>query len=121
MSRIDTESPSDGLAITASLVPVRLDRTAVKWDDCDASLPGILHEIGLYFERVGLFQPLFEFRAVSLHTGQLAVDNPSTVLFAKGSVADVGSAAQSASGLASAARGRGRDDQRDRDEARRHA
>ena len=52
----DSDSINDGLAVTTItdiLVPVYSDATAIKWDDNDATIEGILHEVGKHYENTG--------------------------------------------------------------------
>jgi hypothetical protein len=57
---------------TDILVPVDPDKEPIEWDGNDAHIAGILYEVGLYYERQGLFQSLFEHRAVTLSNGKLS-------------------------------------------------
>ena len=69
---------------TDILIPVLADGTPIIWDGNDAHIEGTVHDVGKYYLRVGLFQPLFKHRAVALSNGKLAVDNPNAVYFLTG-------------------------------------
>ena len=60
-------SPNDQLGEAASipnkLVPVTTDKDRILWDGNHATLEGILHEIGRFFKRTGLFQLLTSVQA----------------------------------------------------------
>ena len=52
------------------MVPSTTDMEPIKWNGNDAAIDGTLYEVGLYYKRVGLFQALFEHRAVVLSNGK---------------------------------------------------
>ena len=60
---------------TNNLIPVNIDREPIIFSDNDASLEGILYEVGRFYKRTGQFQMLFKHRAVSLSNGKLAVES----------------------------------------------
>ena len=73
---------------TDHLVPVDSDKEPIVWDGNDAHIAGILYEVGLYYETQGLFQSLFEHRAVTLSNGKLAVESLSSIPFILGDISD---------------------------------
>ena len=68
---------------TDILIPVLADGTPIIWDGNDAHIEGTLHDVGKYYLRVGLFQPLFRHRAVALSKGRLAMDHPASLASAR--------------------------------------
>ena len=64
------------------LVPVTTDKEPIIFEDNDATIDGILYEVGRFYKRNGLFQTLFAHRAVALSNGKLAVESPNSVYFA---------------------------------------
>ena len=88
---MSTDENSDGDRSTLStniLIPVSTDKSALSWDGNDATILGMLYETGRYYRRKGLFQTLFENRAVALSNGRLAVEDPNAVHFVTGQVTD---------------------------------
>ena len=71
------------------LIPVSSDKTPLEWDGNDATILGLLYETGRYYRNKGLFQPLFQHRAVALSNGRLAVEDPNAVHFVTGAATDV--------------------------------
>ena len=69
------------------LQPSLADGTPIIWDGNDAHIEGTLFDVGKYYLRVGLFQPLFKHRAVALANGKLAVEHPNAVYFLTGAAA----------------------------------
>ena len=72
---------------TDNLIPVNLDREPIIFSDNDASIEGILYEVGRFYKRTGQFQMLFKHRAVSLSNGKLAVESLNSVYWTTGSIA----------------------------------
>jgi hypothetical protein len=70
------------------LVPTDTDKEPIIWTGNDAHIEGTLLDVGRYYERVGLFQPLFENRAVLLSNGKLAVETVQAVPFVNGTFSD---------------------------------
>ena len=70
------------------LVPVTIDKEPIIFEDNDATIEGILYEVGRFYKRNGLFQMLFKHRAVPLSNGKLAVDSVNTVYFTSGKIID---------------------------------
>ena len=70
------------------LVPLDPDGNRITWPSGSnpAYLPGIRYELGEYYKRKGLFQPLLEHRAVSLSNGKIAVETVESVKFLSGLV-----------------------------------
>ena len=66
---------------TDILVPLDIDKDRLHWDGNPAHIKGILHAIGQYWERMGLFQPFIKDRAVLLSNGKMAVDSIQAVKF----------------------------------------
>ena len=62
-------------------VPVDITGEPITWDDNPASLAGILYEVGRFYQRKGLFQPLIKFSSVLTSRGKLAVDTADAVFF----------------------------------------
>ena len=61
------------------LIPSFPDKTPIIWEDgCDATISGILYEVGRYYTRTGLFQTYLKHHAVPLANGKLAIDHPNT-------------------------------------------
>lgn len=86
-------SISDDSAITLAsnqsiLIPVSSDKTPLSWKGNDAVILGTLHEIGRYYRNKGLFQMLFQHRAVILSNGRLAIEDINSVPFVTGAAAD---------------------------------
>ena len=75
-------------SITDILIPTDTDKEPIKWDDNDATLEGVLHEVKQYCIRKNLFAALFEHRAVALSNGKLAVDHINSLQFISGALAD---------------------------------
>ena len=69
------------------LVPITADKTRILAPDNDAAILGVLHEIGLYLVRMGLFGLLFEHNAASVGT-KIAVDSEEAIAFHLGRVKD---------------------------------
>ena len=61
--------------------PVDITGAPITWDDNPASLAGILHEAGKFYQQNGLFQPLIQHDGVVTRQGKLAIENPSSVTF----------------------------------------
>ena len=55
MSNDDNSNPSIMDNITDKTVPLDQNNLALKWDGNPARILGLLHEIWLYYVRVGLF------------------------------------------------------------------
>ena len=70
------------------LVPHDTDKDPLMWNGNDAHIEGLLIECGKYYKRVGIFQPFFAHRAVSLPSGKVAVDSLSAVSFITGIIDD---------------------------------
>ena len=70
------------------LVPVTTDQEPIIFEDNDATIEGILYEVGRFYKRNGLFQMLFKHRAVPLSNGKLAVDSVNSVYFTSGKITD---------------------------------
>ena len=70
------------------LVPLDPDGNRITWPSGSnpAYLPGIRYELGEYYKRKGLFQPLLEHRAVSLSNGKIAVETVESIKFLSGLV-----------------------------------
>ena len=70
-------------------VPVYSDGTPIKWPagSNPAHLPGILHEIGRFYQRTGQFIALFESNAAMVGH-KLAVDSVQAIKFITGMVSD---------------------------------
>ena len=62
------------------LLPVTADKTPIKFDNNDASILGILHEVKLYYVRAGLFSLLFEHGAAPVGS-KIAVDSVDAAYF----------------------------------------
>ena len=89
MSNDDSNPTTNASAnITDYLAPVTPDKEPITFVDNDATIEGILYEIGRFFKRNGLFQLLLKHRAVSLSNGKLAVEAINTVWFTTGKVSD---------------------------------
>jgi len=74
---------------TDKYIPVHTDGTPITWeDDNDAHILGILHEVGRYYKRTGLFQTFFRHHAAVLPNGMLAVDSLSAVFFTSNKIND---------------------------------
>ena len=56
------------------LVTTYPDDKPIQWDDNDASLGGIIADIGEFFERTGICTEVFETGSVTLSNGRMAVD-----------------------------------------------
>ena len=69
-------------------VPTYTDKTKIIWDGNDASIAGLLYEVGRFFKRTGQYQMLFKHRAVPASRNQLAVDDYNTVYFLTGKLSD---------------------------------
>ena len=93
-------------------IPVSTDKQLLLWDDNDATILGLLFEVGKHYKKTGLFQPLFNNRAVALSNGRLAVEDPNTAYYITGAIIDDCDfdkpAPPSADRLAQALHGRGR-------------
>ena len=61
------------------LVPVTTDKEPIIFEDNDATIEGILYEVGRFYKRNGLFQMLFKHRAVPLSNGKLAIESVNSV------------------------------------------
>ena len=85
MPTIDDISDRDTLSVSI-YCPVSSDKAKLSWDGNDATILGLLHEVGRYYRRKGLFQPLFRDRAVALSNGRLAVEDPNAVYFVTGTI-----------------------------------
>lgn len=66
--------------------PTDIDNQPIKWDSNPATVDGVLHEVGLFFQRNGLFEPLLEQGVVSLPNGKIAVDSPDSIPFFTGHI-----------------------------------
>ena len=69
-------------------IPVSSDKTALSWDNNDATILGLLFECGKHYKNKGLFQMLLRHRAVALNNGRLAVEDPNAVYFLSGIIAE---------------------------------
>ena len=70
MTTIDDDAPLSTATATAAqavMVPVYTDKELIIWDGNDAHIPGVLHDVGKYYKRVGLFQPFFPRHARAAH------------------------------------------------------
>ena len=76
----DDEQPST----VPSDHPVDSDNNLIEWDDNNASLGGILHELDLYYQRTQIFIPLIEHNASQLSNGKLAVESLNCIPFITG-------------------------------------
>ena len=89
---MSTHGVDDATLSTANisdiLVPTFTDKTPIIWDGNNAHIAGMLHEVGKYYKRTGLFQLLLKHRAVALRNGRIAVDSYNTVWFTSGKVTD---------------------------------
>ena len=70
------------------LVPVTTDKEPIIFEDNDATIEGILFEVGRFYKRNGLFQTLFKHRAVPLSNGKLAIESINSVYFTSGKITD---------------------------------
>ena len=68
----DTLSTADDTVITDKLIPIDLDKVPIKYSGNPAELEGVLYEVGRYYKRCNLFQPLFEQHASAQRTGTIA-------------------------------------------------
>jgi hypothetical protein len=85
------DSTTNTLSNTADLnylVPVTIDKEPIIFEDNDATIEGILYEVGRFYNRTGLFQMLFKHRAVPLSNGKLAVESVNTVWYTSGKIVD---------------------------------
>ena len=85
------DSTTNTLSNTADLnylVPVTIDKEPIIFEDNDATIEGILYEVGRFYKRTGLFQMLFKHRAVPLSNGKLAVESVNTVWYTSGKITD---------------------------------
>ena len=75
----DDDNDRSTLSTTSTSVytPVTIDKQPLTWDGNDASILGILYEIGRYFKARGLFQTLLKYRAVAVGT-KLAMEDTNT-------------------------------------------
>ena len=64
MSIIDDANDRSTLS-TSILIPVSSDKTPLSWDGNDATLLGLLHEVGRHYRNKGFFQTLLRDRAVA--------------------------------------------------------
>ena len=87
MSIIDDANDRSTLS-TSILIPVSSDKTPLSWDGNDATLLGLLHEVGRHYRNKGLFQTLLRDRAVALSNGRLAVEDPNAVYFVSGAISE---------------------------------
>ena len=72
-------------ATTDILIPLDPDKEPIIWDGNDAHIEGLLFEVGKYYRRVGIFQPLLKDHAVALSNGKLAVDSVHSLSLARAS------------------------------------
>ena len=72
------ETPTE---TTDILVPLDTDKQPIIWDGNDATMDGLLYEIGLYVVRKQLFRDLLAHRGKTLSNGRMAVQDYSTVQF----------------------------------------
>ena len=81
-----TLSNSDGTDAVAlnKLQPLNSDKEPIIWSGNPAHIDGILFEINKYYKRTGLFQPLFNSRAVLLSNGKTAVESLQSIPFVSG-------------------------------------
>ena len=86
MPTSDDINDHDTLSESSIYCPVSSDKSKLSWDGNDATILGLLHEVGRYYRRKGLFQPLLRDRAVALSNGRLAVEDPNTVYFVSGTI-----------------------------------
>ena len=86
MSGLDDSSTEK--TVLHPLVPTYPDDKPIQWDDNDASLGGLIADIGEYFERTGIGMEIFETGSVTLSNGRTAVDNLQAVPFLEGTYSD---------------------------------
>ena len=58
-----------------SVFPCTPDKVPLVWDDNDATINGMLHELGRFLIRTGKHKVLLKYRAAQLSNGKLAVDS----------------------------------------------
>ena len=69
-------------------IPVTADKLPLIWDGNDATILGLLFEVGRFYKNKGMFQQLLRHRAVALSNGRLAVEDASAILFVTGAIAE---------------------------------
>ena len=70
----DNDRSTLSTTTTSVYTPVTIDKQPLTWDGNDASILGLLYEIGRYFKAKGLFQTLLKYRAVAVGT-KLAMED----------------------------------------------
>ena len=70
------------------LIPVSSDKAPLSWNGNDAVILGLLYEVSRYYRNKGLFQMLFQHRAVVLSNGRLAIEDINSVPFVTGAASD---------------------------------
>ena len=83
----NNEIPSTLHSATAK-APVYLDGEPIKWHGNPAHLEGALQEVGDYYLRNHMFQPLFQHRAALLNSGKMAIVTAHSIPFMSMSVSD---------------------------------
>ena len=81
----DNDRSTLSTTTTSVYTPVTIDKQPLTWDGNDASILGLLYEIGRYFKAKGLFQTLLKYRAVAVGT-KLAMEDTNTVFLANKSI-----------------------------------
>ena len=81
------ENPSTLHSATAK-APVYINGEAIKWHGNPAHLEGALQEVGEFYLRNHMFQPLFQHRAALLNSGKMAIVTAHSIPFMSMSITD---------------------------------
>ena len=83
---LSTAQEEANLSPIGKHTPVDIDKNPILFDGNPAHASGVLHEVGRYYARNGLFQPLLKTGTVLLNNGRECIDSLSAVPFLTGEV-----------------------------------